>query len=221
LASSCQDCGGDLALIMLKAIGNAKEAQSSSQLSVVLCLLLVDSFKSLDFLLGFGDLLSILGRSLAYSGCKPIGCGMDSGIERRVKGEDCLSRCRRDCRVAVLGEVDKAGDGPVVAVQVLLVVSDNGEWEGGSCWRQRDFREGDAVVLFGRGGDTLRAQRRAVAFIAGMGGVGHLAVVQAEVDMAEVAVLEAVSVCVVAEWTKANVGISTGYLAWAKLGEFV
>jgi len=61
------------------------------QLSVVLCLLLVDSLESLDFLLGFSNLLSILGRSLAYSGCKPIGCGVDGGIERRVEGKDCLS----------------------------------------------------------------------------------------------------------------------------------
>jgi hypothetical protein len=60
-----------------------------------------------------------------------------------------------------------------------------------------------------------------VAFIAGVGGVGHLAVVWAEVVMAEAAVLEAVSVRVVVEWTEANVGISTGYLAWVKLDEFV
>jgi hypothetical protein len=39
--------------------------------------------------------------------------------------------------------------------------------------------------------------------------------------MAETAVFEAVSMRVVAEWTEANVGISTGYLAWAKLDEFV
>ena len=39
--------------------------------------------------------------------------------------------------------------------------------------------------------------------------------------MAEAAVLEAVSVRVVVEWTEVNVGISTGYLAWAKLDEFV
>ena len=116
MASSCRDCSGDSALVTLKAIGNAEEAQSSSQLSVVLCPLLVDSLKSLDFLLGFGELLSVLGRSFAYSGGKPIGCGTDGGIERRVKGEDCLSRCRRDRQVAVLGEVDEAGDGPVVAV---------------------------------------------------------------------------------------------------------
>jgi hypothetical protein len=60
-----------------------------------------------------------------------------------------------------------------------------------------------------------------VAFIAGVGSVGHLAVVWAEVVVAEAAVLEAVSVCVVAEWTEANAGISTGYLARAKLDKFV
>jgi hypothetical protein len=60
-----------------------------------------------------------------------------------------------------------------------------------------------------------------VAFIAGVGGVGHLAVIGAEVVVAETAVFEAVSVRVVAEWTEANVGISTGYLAQAKLDEFV
>jgi len=146
---------------------------------------------------------------------------MDGGIEHRVKGEDCLSRHRRDCRVVVPGEVDEAGDGSMVAVRVLLVVSNNGKWEGGSFWRQRDFREGDTVALFGRGGDALRAQQRVVAFIAGVGGVGHLAVIWAEVVVAEAAVLEAVSMRVVAEQTEANVGISTGYLAWAKLDEFV
>jgi hypothetical protein len=67
----------------------------------------------------------------------------------------------------------------------------------------------------------LHARRQAVAFIAGVGGVGHLAVVWAEVVVTEAAVLEAVSVRVVAERTEANVGISTGYLAWAKLDEFV
>jgi hypothetical protein len=59
--------------------------------------------------------------------------------------------------------------------------------------------------------------RRVVAFIA----VGHLSVVGTEVVVAEAAVLEAVSVGVVAEWTEANVGISTRYLARAKLDEFV
>jgi hypothetical protein len=206
---------------MLKAIGNAEEAQSSLQLSVVLCLLLVDSFESLNFLLGFGDLLSVLGRLLAYSGGKPIGCGADGGIERRVEGEDCLSQCRRDHRVAVPGEVNEAGDGFVVTVRVLLVFSDNGEWEGGSCCKRRDFHEGGAVALVWRGGDALPARQRAVAFIAGVGGIGHLVVIQAEVVMAEAAVLEAVSVHVVAEQTEANVGISTGYLAQAKLDEFV
>jgi hypothetical protein len=105
-----------LALVTLKAIGNTEEAQSSSQLSVVLCSLLVDLFESLNFLLGFSDLLSVLGRSLTYSGCKPIGCGTDGGIEHRVEGKDCLSQRRRDHRVAVSGEVDEAGDGPMVAV---------------------------------------------------------------------------------------------------------
>jgi hypothetical protein len=60
-----------------------------------------------------------------------------------------------------------------------------------------------------------------MAFIAGVGGVGHLAVVWAEVVVAEAAVLETVSVRVVAEQTEVNVGISTGYLARVKLDEFV
>ena len=64
-------------------------------------------------------------------------------------------------------------------------------------------------------------QWQVVAFIAGVGGIGHLVVVWAEIVMAEAAVLEAVSICVVAERTEVNVGISTGYLAWAKLNEFV
>jgi len=86
------------------------------QLSVVLCLLLVDSLESLNFLLNFSDLLSVLGHLLMHSGGKPIGCGVDGGIECWVKGEDCLSQCWRDHRVVILGEVDEAGDGPVVAV---------------------------------------------------------------------------------------------------------
>jgi hypothetical protein len=76
---------------MLKAIRNTEEAQLSLQLLVVLCSLLVDSLKSLNFLLSFSNLLSVLGHSLVHSGCKPIGCGADGGIEHRVKGEDCLS----------------------------------------------------------------------------------------------------------------------------------
>jgi hypothetical protein len=207
---------------MLKAIGNAKEAQSSSQLSVVLYLLLVDSLESLDFLLGFGNLLSILGHSLTYSGCKPIGCGADGGIECRVEGKDCLSQCRRDHRVVIPCKVNEAGNGPMVAGQgVLLVVSDKGEWEGGSCWRWRDFHKGDAVMLVWRGGDTWHVQWWAAAFIAGVGGVGHLAMVRAAVVMAETAVFKAVSMCVMAERTEANMGIFTGYLAQAKLDEFV
>jgi hypothetical protein len=76
-------------------------------------------------------------------------------------------------------------------------------------------------VLVGGRGDAWHVQRRAVAFIAGVGHIGHLAVVWAEVVVAEAAVLEAVSMCIVVEWIEANVGISTGYLAWAKLDEFV
>jgi hypothetical protein len=186
-----------------------------------LCPLLVDSLESLDFLLSFGDLLSILGHLFAHSGGKPIGCGADGSIECRVGGEHCLSQCRRDHRVAVAVEVDEASDGPVVTVRVLLVVSNNGEWEGGSCWRRRDFREGDAVTLVRGRGDAWCVWRRVAAFIAGVGGIGHLAVVWAEVVVAEAAVLKALSVRVVMEWTEVNVGISTGYLAWAKLDEFV
>jgi hypothetical protein len=59
------------------------------------------------------------------------------------------------------------------------------------------------------------------AFIASVEGVRHLSVVGAEVVAAEAAVLEAVSMRVVVEWTEANVGITTRYLAWAKLDEFV
>ena len=57
--------------------------------------------------------------------------------------------------------------------------------------------------------------------MASIAGVGHLAVVWTEVVAAEVAVLETVSMRIVAERTEANVGISTGYLAWAKHDKFV
>ena len=67
----------------------------------------------------------------------------------------------------------------------------------------------------------MHAWQRAVAFIAGVGHVGHLVVIGAEVVVEEAAVLEAVSVCVVAERTEVNVGISTGYLAQVKLNKFV
>jgi len=45
--------------------------------------------------------------------------------------------------------------------------------------------------------------------------------VRAAVVMAETAVFKAVSMCVMAERTEANMGIFTGYLAQAKLDEFV
>jgi hypothetical protein len=76
---------------MLKAIGNAEEAQSSSQLSVVFLALLVDPLESLDLLVSLGELCSVLCCSLVNSGCKPKGCGADGGIERWIEGEDGLS----------------------------------------------------------------------------------------------------------------------------------
>ena len=104
-----------MALVTLKAIGNTEEAQLSLQLLVVFCLLLVDPLELLNFLLSSGKLLSILGHSLMHSGCKPIGCGTDGGIEHRIEGKDCLSQCWRDHWVVVSGEVDEAGNGPTVA----------------------------------------------------------------------------------------------------------
>jgi len=80
-----------LASIAFKASENAEDSQSSSQLVVVDCPLLVEAFKSLDVLAGFGKLLSLMGSSLIYSGDKPIGCGIDGGINHRVEGEECLS----------------------------------------------------------------------------------------------------------------------------------
>jgi hypothetical protein len=91
LASLCRDSGGDSSLVMLKAIGNAEEAHSSSQLPVVCLALLIGSFKLDNALPGFSKFLSVVGRSLAYSGGKPKGCGVDGGIERWIEGEDGFS----------------------------------------------------------------------------------------------------------------------------------
>ena len=91
MASLCRDLGGDSSLITLKAIGNAEEAYSSSQLPVVFLVLLIESFELDDALLGVGKFLSVVGRSLVYSGGKPKGCGTDGGIERWIKGEDGFS----------------------------------------------------------------------------------------------------------------------------------
>jgi len=76
---------------VFKASRNAEDSQLSSQLVVVDCSLLVEVFESLNVLAGFGKLLSLMGGLLIYSGDKPIGCGVDGGIDCRVKGEDCLS----------------------------------------------------------------------------------------------------------------------------------
>jgi hypothetical protein len=48
---------------------------------------------------------------------------------------------------------------------------------------------------------------RLAAFITGMRGAGHLAVVGAEVVVAEAAVLKTVSMGIMVEWTEVNVGI--------------
>ena len=85
-----------MASITFKAIGNAEEAQLSSQLVVVCGVLLVDALESVDLLLCLVELLRVLRCSLVHSGGKPIGCGADGGIECWVKGKDCLSQCRRD-----------------------------------------------------------------------------------------------------------------------------
>ena len=135
-----------MSLVMLKAIGNTKEAHSSSQLPVVLLSLLVDSFELDDALAGFIKFLSVIGRSLAYSGGKPKGCGTDGGIERWIEGEDGFSRCQRDRWIFRPDKVDEARK--LGERAVLLIVSDEGEWEGGSCWRRRDLLGGDAFLRF-------------------------------------------------------------------------
>ena len=96
---------------MFKASENAEDSQSSSQLAVVNCPLLVEAFELLDVLAGFGELLSLMGSSLVYSGDKPIGCGVDGGIDHRVKGEECLSRSRGDWWVLIPSEIDEPCDG--------------------------------------------------------------------------------------------------------------
>jgi hypothetical protein len=116
---------------MLKAIGNAEEAHLSSQLPVVCLALLVELFELDDALLGIGKFLSVVGRSLTYSGGKPKGCGADGGIERWIEGEDGFSRCQRDRWVFGPDKVDEAHK--LGERAILLIVSDEGEWEGGSC----------------------------------------------------------------------------------------
>jgi hypothetical protein len=76
-----------LALVTFKAMGNCEQAQSSSQLSVVGLSLLVDCLESGDLVLRFLELLSRVGRSLANSGDKPKGRGVDGGRDGCVKGE--------------------------------------------------------------------------------------------------------------------------------------
>ena len=135
-----------MALVMLKTIGNAEEAHLSSQLPVVCLVLLVELLKSVDFLLSLGKLRSILCRSLTNSGGKPKGCGADGGIECWIEGEDGFSQCRRDHGVFRPGKVNEARK--LGERAILLVVSNEGEWEGGSCWRRRDLLGGDAFSRF-------------------------------------------------------------------------
>jgi len=96
---------------VFKASGNAEDSQLSSQLAVVDCSLLVEAFESLDVLVGFGELLSLTGSSLAYSGDKPIGCGMDDSIDHWVKGKDDLSQSRGNWWVFIPSEVNESYDG--------------------------------------------------------------------------------------------------------------
>jgi hypothetical protein len=119
---------------MFKAIGNAEDSQSSSQLAVVSCSLLVEAFEPLDVLVGFGELLSLLSGLLVYSGDKPIGCGIDGSIDCWIECEDCLSQSRGDWWVFVPGEVDESCNRPwVEGHPFLFMVSDKSVCEGGSC----------------------------------------------------------------------------------------
>jgi hypothetical protein len=116
-----------LASITFKAIGNAEEAQLSSQLVVVCGVLLVDALESVDLLLCLVELLRVLRCSLMHSGGKPIGCGMDGGTEHWVEGNECLSRCRGDWRVFSSDEVNKPCEGAqVIGHPLLLMLSDKG-----------------------------------------------------------------------------------------------
>ena len=80
-----------MAFITLKAIGNTEQAQSSSQLVVVGCSLLVDMLKALNLVLCFLKLFKETGHLLTYSGGKPIGYSVDCGTEGWVEGNEHLS----------------------------------------------------------------------------------------------------------------------------------
>ncbi len=84
--------GDNSSLVTLKAIGNAEEAQSSSQLPVVGVALLVESFELYDAESCFRNALGVVFGPLSDGGGEPEGGGMDGGIEGRVEGEDCLGQ---------------------------------------------------------------------------------------------------------------------------------
>jgi hypothetical protein len=173
---------------MLKAIGNAEEAHSSLQLPVVCLALLIESFELDDALLGIGKLLSVVGCSLAYSGGKPKGCGANGGIERWIEGKDGLSRCRRDRWVFGPDKVDEAHK--LRERAILFIVSDEGEWEGGSCWRRRDLLGGDAFSRFWGRRDAGGVWRCLAFFIGGVRAVRHLSVSRAVAILAKALVFE-------------------------------
>jgi hypothetical protein len=156
-------------------MGNCEQAQSSSQLSVVSLLLLVDRFESGDLVLRFLELLSRVGRSLANSGDKPKGRGAEGGSDGWVKGEQWVeseegfSRSWRDWWVLILLEFDEAGDG-VFVLSPFLIGSDEGEWEGGSCRMRCNLLNG---CWFGRAWDIWCVRRRAVSGVR-RGRAGHL-----------------------------------------------
>jgi hypothetical protein len=162
------------------------------QLPVVCLALLIESFELDDALLGIGKFLSIVSRSLAYSGGKPKGCGTDGGIEHWIEGEDGLSQRRRDRWVFGPDKVNEASE--LGEQAVLLIVSDKGEWEGGSCWRCRDLLGVDAFLRFWGRRDAGGVWWRLAFFIGGVRAGIHLSVSRAVVILAKALVFEGMRV---------------------------
>ena len=133
---------------MFKAIGNAEEAQSSSQLSVVGVALLIELFELDDPEPRFGQALRVLFGPLADGCGEPEGGGADGGVKGWVEGEDCLRRCWRDRWVVLAHDVGNEAEG-----------------DGSFCWRRRDLREGWTGGRFWGRGDAGRVARRVVRFI--------------------------------------------------------
>ena len=90
LASCYRDSSGDSSLVTFKAIGNADEAQSSSQLLVVgvaLAVELLELFNSSRCLFKFRDVVFSL---LVDCGGEAEGGGADGGVDGWVKHKDCF-----------------------------------------------------------------------------------------------------------------------------------